>query len=280
MKACGYCGQENDDAVERCSVCGKDAFDLPPCDLPVTPAEKSWIEDSFRWLICEFGTEDFLKRRTVLPERSFFPDSYKGTDTCVEALVARVCSYMGVDASSIEIYHLEKNEDLSAKHRTGVSESEHGVAGLYQHPTAEQPNPTIFIRVDLRKEPMNLVATVAHELGHVILLGGGRISRDHESHELLTDLITVFFGLGIFTANSAFSFSQWQDYSHQGWKTSRMGYMSEEQFGYALACYAWLRSEPKPDWAKHLSINIRTYFKESMSYLTKGGQTTLQGLRG
>ena len=44
------------------------------------------------------------------------------------------------------------------------------------------------------KKPTKFIATIAHELGHVILLGGGRITRDDEHHEDLTDLITVFLG--------------------------------------------------------------------------------------
>ena len=89
--------------------------------------------------------------------------------------------------------------------------------------------------------PMTLVATVAHELGHVRLLGEGRIHGGFEDHELLTDLLTVFFGLGVFTANSAFSFRQWSDNSSQGWRTERKGYLTEEMFGYALALFALMR---------------------------------------
>jgi len=126
---------------------------------------------------------------------------------------------------------------------------------------------------------MSLVATIAHELGHVILLGGGRISRDDKDHEYLTDLITVFFGLGIFTANSAFQFSQWRDHSHQGWRTARLGYMSEEMFAYSLAAYAWIRNETKPKWSRHLAMNVGHYFKESLKYLEKDGQTSLRQLK-
>ena len=122
------------------------------------------------------------------------------------------------------------------------------------------------------------MATIAHELGHVVLLGGGKVSPDDKGHEYLTDLLTVFFGLGIFTANSAFQFSQWQDHSHQGWSASRSGYLSEEMFAYSLAVYAWLRGEKNPKWANFLAINVGVYFRQCLKYLSKGGQTSLRQL--
>jgi hypothetical protein len=49
--------------------------------------------------------------------------------------------------------------------------------------------------------------------------------------------------MGLFTANSVFSFSQWTNAFSQGWKAQRRGYMTEEMFGYALAAFAWMRGD-------------------------------------
>src|SRR5688572_23737825 len=68
----------------------------------------------------------------------------------------------------------------------------------------------------------------------------------------LTDLLTVFFGLGVFTANAAFSFQQWTNTATQGWQTERRGYLGEEEIGYALALFALLRGEHNPAWANIL----------------------------
>jgi hypothetical protein len=81
----------------------------------------------------------------------------------------------------------------------------------------------------------------------------------------------VYFGAGIFNANAAFQFSQWQDVvaSRQGWSTRRLGYLSEEEFGYALACYANIRGEKQPTWARFLESNIRHFFDESLDFLKR-----------
>jgi hypothetical protein len=116
---------------------------------------------------------------------------------------------------------------------------------------------------------MALVATIAHELSHVLLLGDARISPDREDHEPLTDLLTIYFGLGIFSANAAFEYYR----EHRGRNTysraARLGYLTEPMFGYALARYAWLRGEAEPGWARFLDTNPRSFLKRGLRYLAR-----------
>jgi hypothetical protein len=127
----------------------------------------------------------------------------------------------------------------------------------------------VALRSTLLKDPVPLVATVAHELGHVILLGGGLMDPRAADHEPLTDLLTVFLGFGIFTANSAARFRQFQDERRHGWSMQRLGYLPQEVYGYALARFAAARGENKPRWARHLSPNVRSFFKRSTAWLAK-----------
>jgi len=48
-----------------------------------------------------------------------------------------------------------------------------------------------------------------------------------------------------------------------------MGYLPQEVYGYALASFAAERGEIKPEWARHLSTNVRAYFKRSSAWLAK-----------
>ena len=245
---------------------------------PIGKQEQDWIEESFFWLLKEFGGSNFLKRPTILPDQNFFPDKFLGTENCVTSLVQRVCGYMEINPDEVEVRFLVDRDDTADKHRLGGNEGYSGAAGLYFTNSSEKPRKQIAINVSEFNNPISLVATIAHELGHVILLGGGRISVKENDHEHLTDLTTVFFGLGIFTANAAFQFSQWRDHSHQGWSASRKGYLSEEMFAYSLAAYAWLRGERKPSWSRHLAMNVGHYFRQSLKYLDAGGETKLREL--
>jgi hypothetical protein len=111
---------------------------------------------------------------------------------------------------------------------------------------------------------------IAHELGHVRLFGKRRINSDRQDHEPLTDLATVYLGMGIFTANAAVNFGRISGYGIEpagGWLSRRLGYMTEPMFGYALACYAVVRGELDPAWAKYLDTNPRVYMKQGLRYL-------------
>jgi hypothetical protein len=272
MRKCPYCGKEYADDVAFCAIDGESL--TPQFDLPVNQEQKEWIEQSFQWLLENFGRDNFLKHKTILPEPSFFPDKYNSTEESVDAIVKRVCGYMDVNPDTVEVIFLVERDESLLEH--GHGEQKHsGAAGLYFSKTSTETRKKIAVNVELFNNPTKLVGTIAHELGHVILLGGGKIERTREDHEHLTDLLTVFFGLGIFTANSAFQFSQWQDHSRSWWKVSRAGYLSEETFGYALAAYAWMRNDMKTPWSKYLAMNVGHYFRQCLKYFEKGGPTSL-----
>ena len=125
---------------------------------------------------------------------------------------------------------------------------------------------------------MSLVATAAHELCHVHLLGDGRVPRDEEDHEPLTDLLTVCLGLGIFGANAAVRDSTWADGRMHGWSVSRAGYLQQPTWAYALALFAHYRDERRAAWAKHLRTDVRSAYRAAERYLAnRDGSTATQG---
>jgi hypothetical protein len=51
----------------------------------------------------------------------------------------------------------------------------------------------------------------------------------------------------------------------------RLGYLSEQEFAYTLACYCWLRHEPDPAWAVLLDPGPRAYLHQGLAYLASAG---------
>jgi hypothetical protein len=179
-------------------------WSTPTC--PVEDEDKIWIDESMQWLLEEFGRETFRDVTLVLPTDEFFPDEYFDDEEHAEALVTRVCHYIKVKRDRIEVEFFEDQDHEMQRSLCFMEGSPEGVSGHYNK---RRDKFVISLESSQLSDPMSLVATVAHELGHVRLLGEGRIHGGFEDHEPLTDLLTVFFGLGIFTANSAFSFKQW-----------------------------------------------------------------------
>lgn len=242
-------------------------WSTPTC--PVEEEDKLWIEESMQWLLEEFGSETFREIEVVLPTDEFFPDEYLGVEEDVEALVERVCSYMQVDRRRLEI---EFFDDQQVQIQQGLCYLEGASEGASGHYIRRRDKFVISLESSQLTNPMGLVATVAHELGHVRLLGEARIHGGYEDHEPLTDLLTVFLGLGLFTANSAFRFTQFRDSVSEGWNAERKGYLTEEMFAYALALFALMRGEHNPAWGQFLQGSVKTYFKNALKYLEKTGE--------
>ncbi|MEU4241710.1 hypothetical protein [Actinoplanes sp. NPDC026619] len=232
-------------------------------ECPVRPVEQAWIERSMDWLVSQFGTTR-LSAEVVLPTDDYFPGTYRGTRDDVRAVLTRLCSHMEIDIARIDLEHDEADDNPELSAHVPITTAGTGAAG---HHRLRDGRSVIGIRDDQAARPMALVATLAHELGHVLLLADGRISARQPDHEPLTDLLTIFFGLGIFTANAAFDYSREARGAYAYTQTSRLGYLTEPMYGYGLARYAQLRGEPNPQWARHLDTNPRTFLKRGLRYL-------------
>jgi hypothetical protein len=70
----------------------------------------------------------------------------------------------------------------------------------------------------------------------------------------------VYFGFGIVSTNAAMRFAR----AGRNW-----GYLSSTEWGYALACYSWLRHEKEPGWARYLDPGPRVYLEQGLAYLSR-----------
>jgi hypothetical protein len=136
------------------------------------------------------------------------------------------------------------------------------------------------VRVAARREAF--AGLIAHELAHARLLGEQRadeLDMDDAERERLTDLTTVFLGMGVFTANASDDFVKTAGYSVtplgglDDWMLSgrsdeppyQLGYLRPQEFGYALACWSRMRGETDPPWARHLAASVRAAFTQGLA---------------
>jgi hypothetical protein len=248
-------------------------FGISKPRLPISPEKQQWVDGSFLRLAALLGPERLLQATVVLPTPDHFPDPYDHSEVALQRIFARVATRMQVNPSEVDVTLFASADDLTRGLVPFSSGPTSGAAGLYHHdPTAK---PHISINEKQLKDPMALVAVLAHELGHIILLRPGLVPRDDPDMEPMNDLLTVFLGFGIFTANAAFRFKQYTTNRSQGWSAGRLGYLSEEQYGYALARFAFERGEAKPAWRKFLSTNVSAYWKRSAAWLADRNEPRL-----
>ncbi len=233
-------------------------FRVPP-KCPVDEPTREWIEYRSQWIVEQFGRDMLLAQKVVLPRPQFFPDAYCGLPEDALPMFHRVCEYMRVPPGAVELHFYSEQGPLS--HLEGKHD---GSAGLY---VEGEQGFQIWLEVSNLEDPLALAATMAHELAHVHLLGWGRVSREEEDHEMLADLLTVFLGLGVLTANSVLQQRSWQQGEYASWSMKRSGYLTMPMYGYALALFAQLHGETSPPWRKELRTDVLASYKQGMRYL-------------
>lgn len=228
---------------------------------PVSEQEQTWIEESMLWFTTQFGY-DPVQRPTVLPTREFFPLPYNGTDDDIKALVRTVCPMMGLlpDRITVRLVGKPSRDPEMFKY---VVHSESFAAGVFEQD--ENGARVITLDRDASADQLRMTAIIAHELGHARLNGEDRIEPGRADMEALTDLVTVFFGLGIFNANAARTAQP----NVSGFSVRRLGYLDQRMFGYALACYTRMRHNPAPKWQSYLSHPPAESMKKGVAYLQK-----------
>ena len=235
-----------------------------PC--PVPEASQIWLENAFSLLIDLFGEAPIRSRKILVPHHTDFPIRYNGDAGAAADTLRIVAPQMEVDPNEIL---LNFYEDGKSSVSTGSPFNSYipmtgyknlsASAGLYW---GRQEDGKYHIWLEKRNliDPEGLVATLAHEIAHIKLLGEGKID---ENDEPLTDLTTIIFGFGIFNANACF-----REYkTFNSWGYSQGGYLKQREWGYALALFAQLREEKDPDWTKYLTKNIQSDFSKSQAYL-------------
>jgi hypothetical protein len=237
------------------------AYDKDAC--PVEEPTRIWIEKSFQTLFNIFGATETLNRKILTPDRKHFPVRYDGSERSAFETLKIIADQMEVPFEKIS---LDFYDELLQKITAGSP------SGLYMG-KGENDNFQISLVRTRLDDPEKMVATLAHEVAHIKLLGENRIA---ENDEPITDLTTIFFGLGIFNANAAFK--TFADSKYYGWSSA--GYLTQMEWGYALALFAYIRGEQQPDWAEHLCKNVKADFIQGQNFICENEEKIFQDSRG
>ncbi|WP_249998264.1 hypothetical protein [Actinoplanes sp. M2I2] len=249
---------------------------------PVAADEQEWIDGRMARFLERFGTS-WLGSPVILPTAEFFPGAYTGTEQDMRRAVVAVCGFMGVDDSRIFVKFPEaiSREAGTARRWTrvaGTSSMSPAATSADTYTRSDAPssyrrigrNARISLDPTLGRHPLLLLATIARELAYDRLLTGkGRLV--NRELQPVSELLTVFLGFGVITANAAFEFSHTTDQdSRRGqWSASRLGLLTEPMYGYALARYAMMRGEPRPDWARFVDSNPRAYLRKGVRFIRR-----------
>lgn len=233
----------------------------PKC--PVDKDDKEWIEKALVWFEYKLG-KDFLQSVPfITPTTKYFDRKLTKSEDSARYCLEKVAEWMDVEQGSLNLsFYSEETIEFSEGLVTEHDPESKTSAGKYQE--ASEGKYEIMVEVRQLQDPLSLIATFAHELAHVKLLGEWKLE---DNDEYLTDLATVVWGLGIFNANSVIKSGAWHGSTHYGWSVGRQGYMTQQMFAYALALMSSYRGESNPEWLKFLCNDVNAYFKRAMEFI-------------
>jgi hypothetical protein len=224
---------------------------------------------TFKWLLKNFGGDDFYKTTDlVLPTKEYFPSKVDSLKDAASETFETVQKHAGLENWTCRLEIQEEDADPIVAPTIAIQNAPTSPHGTFQ--ATEENEVIITYNPSLASQPIQLVATFAHELAHYLTA----TSKEEppggwENWEFATDITATFLGFGVFMSNSAFSFSQFSGTDSQGWKSSRSGYLSESEHIYALAIFIELKGLPVDSAFVHLKPHLRKLLKKAHKELVK-----------
>lgn len=227
--------------------------------------------ECFRWLLTHFGGDDFYKEtKLILPTVEYFPEEVDSKKSAAETTFRQVLKYAHMEDWPVELVEQDEDPILTVGETLIVQNVESSPQGTFSVNSKNEVK--ISYNPKLVSDPINMVATFAHEISHYLTAytpepppGGW------ENWEFATDIAATFIGFGVFQANSAFRFRQFSGAGTMGWQSTRTGYLTEIEHSYALAIFLRLK-DIDPNIAQiHCEPNISSYLKKALSELDSSG---------
>lgn len=240
---------------------------------PINEETRVWIENALIWLINQFGLDKLISKKILLPDTEYFPINFDGLQHVVYEVLPVLCEQMEINIKDIQIDFykeggMEFKNDFGQSLFTQQYKNKNYTTGLYFGKN-EEGKFLIGLEDSLLDKPYKLIATMAHELSHIKIMGENRLQNPDER---LIDLVTVFFGIGIFNANAAAIFYK----NLNAWGYSKQGYLTQQEWGYSLSLYSFIRKGTDTSWIKYLTPNIKSDFLKSQKFIQANSHIVLK----
>jgi hypothetical protein len=232
----------------------------PRC--PLNLGLKVWTERRFRDIGEELGASHIRQVEVVEPGSELLRSAEESDDP-ITLIFEQVCRWMDVSSSSLRLNLMSSDEMAELAASQGASGS---AMSLYGIPATDGEAAQLIVSADLNLDAEQLLAMIARGVAHDVLrtrLPDLFAARDRMR---IIDLVPVFFGLGIFVANSTV-----RDLNGAAGTPTRADSLSSEVYGYALAQAAWVRGEGIASWTRHLRLDARETMKSGFKFLAKTG---------
>ena len=209
--------------------------------MELLPSEKGqdWLFRALAELIARQGPDPFLSWNLVEPTERYFPDRWNADADSVSRLASRLLAHieLGQLEPTTDLFY-EPDETPNLGPSAGPHSSRHeGTAAWF----AGIDGKTCRFGMNLREldQPDSIVGVMSHEVAHAYRHFHDLMDTDRDMEELLTDVTTVYLGLGILTVNGAYRFRMSGSFdglrASTSYSHSSKGYLSLQAMSFLLA---------------------------------------------
>jgi hypothetical protein len=223
-----------------------------------------WLFNAYAWALGNFGSAVFHQDTIlVTPTDRHFPDKAFATpQERVSVAFGRVRDYAGMQGWPCELMVL--SPDMDPVRPPDISSvTPRGPQGAVCIHGEKQSIPIAFDPGVIGK-PLVLIAIFAQQLAYHL---GRAIKAEVPGGEDLrgpaSDLLAVFMGFGLFLANSAMTTCR-GGCSGCGTSVQKLGYLTEDEFVYALAIFCILKDIQNAEVEPHLKKTLQPFFRKAI----------------
>ena len=229
------------------------------------PETADWQIENTEWMVETFGAAGALfEGAAVLPNDETFPLAETSGHERAERIFKIVRERAGLTDWPITLVPDSNPNAERPAYGTGIESSRHAV-GMFM---PSEDGVQISYATALLDRPQQLVATLAHELAHYLLMSVvDRPCAEPDEEEFLTDLAAVFLGFGVFVTNGR-SFHETivtETGVGAGWGSA--GYLPENDLVFATALWALIAGGSLAEIRTALKPHLRKPYDRSLAQL-------------
>lgn len=217
----------------------------PKCPLELD--QKVWTEYRMRWLADLLGIDRLLKAEVIIPTADFFPAIPAKTEEVVNGLMRLLESYLGI------------SEPVPFKLLTGNELTE----------ATDEEFKGLLIPEQALDNPSVLATKILRQLAQIDLMRRGCANALANELEGVADLLLIFVGSGLIAVNNNVVDKTHRIGEFGYWEISKNCHLTSNDFGYALALFAYVRNEEAPAWMTHLNADAAETMKKGLQFLHK-----------
>jgi len=240
--------------------------------------EREWVLDALRGLVEACGHEHLVCTPVVLPSADCFPDRWSPDARGVRRLALRILRYAGLGELDVEVAMFDDDRADHPRLAPGVvhRQDHEGAAAWF----AGIVDGTCHFgaATSLLDDPGGVTAALAHESAHAFRHARGLEMEARDLEECLTDLSTIYLGMGVLTANASLRHRSWaigregNSLGGHAWSTQHLGYLSPQTMCFALAVFERVRERGAGERraiVDALETNQAGFFKAARRWLER-----------